>query len=141
MFYVSPRNSFQPVSSSTASFSSSPLPVLPESLLTRRVPDLQLDPLSGLDLHQAGEEVHADRGIGDLSEATLGEPADQTRLPYRGVPDDDQPELVEPDGLHVSVRPPVCRCRSLSASVALWALHRCQRAEERREKTTENTHQ
>lgn len=74
--------------------------VSPEALLTRGVPDLQLDPLPGLDLHQPGEEVHADGGVRHLGEASLREPPDQTRLAHRGVPDDDQPELIEPYRLH-----------------------------------------
>lgn len=37
--------------------------VLPEPFLSRRVPELQLYPLAGLDLQQAGEEVHADGGV------------------------------------------------------------------------------
>lgn len=77
----------------------------PEALLPRGVPDLQLDPLPGLDLHQPGEEVHAHGGVGDLGEATLCEPPDQTRFAHRGVPDDDEAELVEPYGLHDCLAP------------------------------------
>lgn len=80
----------------------------PKALLTRGVPDLQLDPFPRLDLHQPGEEVHADGGVGHLGEAALREPPDQTGLPHRGVPDDDQPELIEPYRLH-DLASPVCR--------------------------------
>lgn len=93
-------------------------PFSPEALLPRGVPDLQLDPLAGLDLHQPGEEVHADGGVRHLGEATLREPPDQTRLSHRGVPDDDQPELIEPYRLHdfgfgCLSHAPVCRSVSL----------------------------
>lgn len=84
----------------------------PEALLTRCVPDLQLDPLAGLDLHQPGEEVHADGGVRHLGEAALREPPDQTRLAHRGVPDDDQPELIEPYRLHDLAAACLSVCRS-----------------------------
>lgn len=80
----------------------------PETLLARRVPDLQLDPFARLDLHQPGEEIHADGRVRHLGEAALREAADQTRLPHRRVPDDDQPELIEPYGLHVTRHPAAC---------------------------------
>lgn len=89
----------------------------PEALLPGGVPDLQLDPLPGLDLHQAGEEVHAHGGVGHLGEATLREPPDQTRLAHRGVPDDDEAELVEPYGLHDDcVAPP-----RAAAAAEVWS--------------------
>lgn len=79
---------------------------LPEALLPRRVPQLQLDPLARLDLQQAGEEVHADRGVAgggaQPGEAALGEAVQEARLAHRGVPDYDEAELVDPNGLHRS---------------------------------------
>lgn len=72
----------------------------PETLLTGGVPDLQLDPFAWLDLHQPREKIHADGGVGHLGEAALREAPDQTRFAHRGVPNDDQPELIEPYRLH-----------------------------------------
>lgn len=77
---------------------------LPEALLPRRVPQLQLDPLARLDLQQAGEEVHADGGVAgggaQPREAALGEAVQEARLAHRGVSDHDEAELVDPNGLH-----------------------------------------
>lgn len=72
----------------------------PEPLLTRGIPDLELDAFSGLDLHQTGEEIHPHGGVRNLGKAALGEAANQTGLAHRGIPDDNEPELVQPDGLH-----------------------------------------
>ena len=89
--------------------------VLPEPLLSRRVPELQLYPLAGLDLQPAGEEVHPDSGVAGWGaqprEAALSEAVQEARLSHGGVPDDDEAELVDPDGLHRSraqrtLRPP-----------------------------------
>lgn len=77
---------------------------LPEALLPRRVPELQLDPLARLNLQQAREEVDANRGVagGGVQpwEAALGEAVQEARLAHRGVPDHDEAELVDPDSLH-----------------------------------------
>lgn len=82
---------------------------LPEALLPRRVPQLQLDPLARLDLQQAGEEVHADRGVAggraQPREAALREAVQEARLAHRRVPDHDEAELIDPDGLHGSRAP------------------------------------
>lgn len=82
---------------------------LPEPLLSRRVPELQLDPLARLDLQQAGEEVHADGGVAgggaQPGEAALGEAVQEAGLAHGGVPDHDEAELVDPDGLHRSRAP------------------------------------
>ena len=79
---------------------------LPEPLLSRRVPELQLDPLARLDLQQAGEEVHADGGVAGWGaqprKAALSEAVQEARLAHCGVPDHDEAELVDPDGLHRS---------------------------------------
>lgn len=79
---------------------------LPEPLLSRRVPELQLDPLARLDLQQAGEEVHADSGVAGWGaqpgKAALSEAVQEARLAHCGVPDHDEAELVDPDGLHRS---------------------------------------
>lgn len=89
--------------------------VLPEPFLSRRVPELQLYPLAGLDLQQAGEEVHADGGVAGWGaqprKAALSEAVQEARLSHGGVPDDDEAELVDPDGLHrsraqLTLRPP-----------------------------------
>lgn len=72
----------------------------PEPLLTRGIPDLELDAFSRLDLHQAGEKIHPHGGVRNLGKATLGEAADQAGLAHCGIPDDNEPELVQPDGLH-----------------------------------------
>lgn len=77
---------------------------LPESLLPRRVPKLQLDPLAWLNLQEAREEVHADCGVAGRGaqpwEAALGEAVQKARLAYRGVTDHDEAELVDPNSLH-----------------------------------------
>lgn len=79
---------------------------LPEPLLSRCVPELQFDPFARLDLQQAGEEVHTDRGVAggraQPGKAALGEAVQEARLAYGGVPDHDEAELVDPDGLHLS---------------------------------------
>lgn len=72
----------------------------PEPLLTRGIPDLELDAFAWLDLDQTGEKIHPHRGVRNLGEAALGEAADQTGLAHRGIPDDNEPKLVQPDGLH-----------------------------------------
>lgn len=72
----------------------------PEPLLTRGIPDLELDAFAWLDLNQTGEKIHPHRGVRNLGEAALGEAADQTGLAHRGIPDDNEPKLVQPDGLH-----------------------------------------
>lgn len=84
-----------------------PVPAtLPEPLLSRRVPELQLDPLARLDFQQAGEEVHADSGVAgggaQPGEAALSEAVQEARLAHGGVPYHDESELVDPDGLHRS---------------------------------------
>lgn len=83
---------------------------LPEPLLSRRVPELQLYPLARLDFQQAREEVHADGGVtgggAQPGKAALGEAMQQARLAHGGVPDHDEAELVDPDGLHHSRAPP-----------------------------------
>lgn len=93
-----PRGSGKPRRPSHCSRAESALP--PEPLLTRGIPDLELDAFSGFDLHQTGEEIHPHRRVRNLGKAALGEAADQTRLAHRGIPDDNQPELIQPDGLH-----------------------------------------
>lgn len=86
------------------------LAAIPEPLLSCRVPELQLDPLAGLDLQQAGEEVHADGGVAgggaQPGKAALGEAVQEAWLAHGGVPDHDETELVDPDGLHRSRAPP-----------------------------------
>lgn len=97
--------------------------VLPEPLLTRRVPELQLDPFAGFDLQQAGEEVHADRGVAGWGaqpgKAALGEAVQEARLAHGGVPDHYEAELVDPDGLHRSGAPRAPR--AAPPSQQLWA--------------------
>lgn len=66
----------------------------PEPLLTRGIPDLELDAFSWLDLHQTGEKIHPHGGVRNLGKAALGEAADQTGLAHRGIPDDNEPELI-----------------------------------------------
>lgn len=79
---------------------------LPEPLLSRSVPELQLYPLARLDLQQAREEVHADGGVAgggaQPGKAALGEAMQEARLAHGGVPDYDEAELVDPNGLHHS---------------------------------------
>lgn len=74
--------------------------LLPEPLLTRGIPDLELDAFSWLDLHQTREKIHPHGGVRNLGKAALGEAADQTGLAHRGIPDDNEPELVQPDSFH-----------------------------------------
>lgn len=71
-----------------------PAALPPEPLLTRGIPDLELDAFSWLDLHQTGEKIHPHGGVRNLGKAALGEAADQTGFAHRGIPDDNEPELV-----------------------------------------------
>lgn len=68
--------------------------VIPEPLLSSRVPDLQFDAFAWLNLHQTGKEIHSDGGVRHLCKTPLCETSDQTRLAYCRVANDDQSELV-----------------------------------------------
>lgn len=64
---------------------------LPEALLARRVPQLDLDALP-VDLHGSLSEVHADGSLGAVGEAAGTEAVGQARFAHVGVADHDDLE-------------------------------------------------
>lgn len=77
---------------------------VPESLLARGVPQLQLDLHPGLDFERPGVEVDADRGVGHVAVNPVREALQQRRLAHGGVPEQDDPELVLPQAIHGMTR-------------------------------------
>lgn len=77
---------------------------VPESFLARRVPELQLYLHPGLDAERAGVEIHADRGVRHVAVDPVREAFQQRRLPHRGVPEQDDSELVLPQSIHGMTR-------------------------------------
>ena len=53
-----------------------------------------------MDLDEAGEEVDADGGVGDLGEGAVREVAEERALAHGAVADQDEAELVVEDGVH-----------------------------------------
>ena len=53
-----------------------------------------------MDLDEAGEEVDADGGVGDLGEGAVREVAEERALADGAVADQDEAELVVEDGVH-----------------------------------------
>lgn len=76
-------------------------PDVPESLLACCVPDLKLDAFARFNLHQPGEEIHANSWVRHLCKTSFCEASDQTRLPHRRVANDNQSELVQPYSFHI----------------------------------------
>lgn len=68
----------------------------PEALLSGRVPELQLDRHSRLDLQEMHIEVHPDCLVNALQELVLCVALDQRGFAHRGIPQHDDPELVLP---------------------------------------------
>lgn len=64
---------------------------LPEALLARCIPQLDLDALA-IDGDGPLAEVHADGGLSALREAAGAEAVGEAGLPHVGVPDDDDLE-------------------------------------------------
>lgn len=77
---------------------------VPESLLSGRVPELQLDFHPGLDDQRAGVEIHADGRVRHVAVDPVREALQQRRLPHRGVPEQDDAELVLPQNIHGMTR-------------------------------------
>lgn len=73
---------------------------LPESLLSGRVPELQLDLHPGLDVQRAGVEIHPDGRIRHIAVDPVREAFQQRRLTHRGITEQDDPELVLPQNIH-----------------------------------------
>lgn len=59
-----------------------------ESLLSRRVPQLDLDSLP-INLHRSFSEIHPDRSLGAVGEAAGAEAVGQARLAHIGVANHD----------------------------------------------------
>lgn len=74
--------------------------LLPEPFLAGRVPELQLDFHPGLNIERARIKIHADRGVRHVAVNPVREALQQRRLPHRGVPEEDDPELVLPQSIH-----------------------------------------
>lgn len=74
--------------------------LLPESLLSRSVPQLKLDLHLGLDVQRARIEIHADRGVRHVAVDPVREALQQRRLPHRRIPEQNDSELVLPQNIH-----------------------------------------
>lgn len=77
---------------------------IPEALLTRCIPYLELYAFPWLNLNQAREEIHTNCRVRHLGKPSLCEAPNQTWFTNRGVTDDDQAKLVKPYRLHVYLR-------------------------------------
>ena len=74
--------------------------LLPETLLSRCVPQLKLDLHPGLDVQRAGIKIHADRGVRHVAVDAVREALQQRRLPHRRIPEQNDSELVLPQNIH-----------------------------------------